>query len=361
VAGAGPTLTDRTGGRRRRPAEAWGLSRPTADYIRSGKLAYVDQLATATSFMVLEGPAAGCRALDLRVAGGIDLRILPDRGFDVGQAWFGGLPLAWISAVGETRPLRAPAGMAWLEAFGGGLVTTCGLRTVGSPSEGHGLHGRFSHLSASDVRVERQVVGDEVVMTARATINEVAEAGGHLRVGRTITSRTGHGVVEVTDTTTNQGTEAEPAPILCHVNFGAPLFDEEATLEVDSLEVLPRDEDAGRGVTTWMTPGPPREGASEMLFEHRVRGEGSGWRWAALVNRSVGLRVMVAWRLAALPRFHQWLHPGRSMYVLGWSRRTAPCWAGRPTGAEGVLPVMNPGERRTTRIRITAQPLEGAA
>ena len=85
------------------------MSRSAGYYVRAGKVANLDQLASATTSTVVDGRAAGCRAVDLRVAGGIDVRILPDRGFDIGQAWFGGLPLAWISSVGESAPLSAPA------------------------------------------------------------------------------------------------------------------------------------------------------------------------------------------------------------------------------------------------------------
>jgi hypothetical protein len=43
-------------------------------------------IATAVSSLVTDGRAAGCRAIDVRVQGGIDLRLLPDRGLDAGDA-----------------------------------------------------------------------------------------------------------------------------------------------------------------------------------------------------------------------------------------------------------------------------------
>ena len=94
-------------------------------------------IATATSSIVANGRAAGCRAIDLRVEGGIDLRLLPDRGLDVADGWFAGVPLDWRSPVGETAAVNHD----WMLSFGGGLVVTCGLRNVGVPSEGHGQHG----------------------------------------------------------------------------------------------------------------------------------------------------------------------------------------------------------------------------
>ena len=89
-----------------------------------------------------DGGAAGCRAIDLRRLDGIDVRILPDRGFDLGAAWFRGTPLAWISAVGEAATAAAPARNAeWNDAFGGGLSRRAGCATSARRPEGHRLHG----------------------------------------------------------------------------------------------------------------------------------------------------------------------------------------------------------------------------
>jgi hypothetical protein len=328
--------------------------RSAASYLRAGKVANLDHLARAVSSSVTEGPARGSRAVDLRVAGGVDLRILPDRGFDVGEAWFRGVPLGWISSIGETAPLKASSERAWLEAFGGGLITTCGLRNVGVPSEGHGLHGRFSHLPASGVRLVREIDGDDVVLTARATIDETERGGVHLRVDRTIRTRTGRGLVELTDVATNLGAVTEAAPLLYHVNLGVPLVDEGATLHIDGAGVLPRDAEAERGRDSWMSPGPPEEGAAEMVFEHRLRPDPSGWSRASVANPSAPLEVVVRWRAAELPRFHQWLHLGRSMYVLGLEPANCSVLGRAADRAAGTLPVLEPGQRRTTELRIEA-------
>jgi len=335
-----------------RPGGHGFLPRPPGEYASAGKIANLDQLASVRLSSVVGGDADGCRALDLRAAGGIDLRILPDRGFDLGPAWFRGVPLAWISSRGERAPLDSPVGEAWIEAFGGGLVTTCGLRNVGAASEGHGMHGRYSHLRASEVRTDRGPEDGEVVLTASASIDEVDEAGAHLRVERTVRTRTGTGLVELTDVTTNLGNGIEPAPLLYHVNVGAPLFDEGARVEIDSEEVLPRDADAERGRGTWMEPGPPEPDASEMVFEHRVRPDPSGWAAASAVNPVLGLALEVRWRHAELPRFHQWIHPRPGMYVVGLEPANCSVLGRAADRAAGVLPMLEPQEARITELRI---------
>ena len=183
-------------------------------------LAYLDAVCSATASRT-EG---GWRALDLRAWDGIDARLLPDRGLDCFGAWYRGVPLAWVSAVGERGPLGGRLrDDDWLRGFGGGLVATCGLRNVGAPSEGHGLHGEISHQPARDVRVARWVDGEQVVVSASGVVAEVSALGHHLELERTWTTRTGEGRLELVDVTRNRGPQPEPAPLLYHVNLGAPL------------------------------------------------------------------------------------------------------------------------------------------
>ena len=157
-------------------------------------LANLDAVCSATASRT-EG---GWRALDLRAWEGVDARLLPDRGLDCFGAWYRGVPLAWVSAVGERGPLGGRLrDDDWLRGFGGGLVATCGLRNVGAPSDGHGLHGEISHQPARDVRVARWVDGEQVVVSASAAVAEVSALGHRLELERTWTTRTGEGRLEL--------------------------------------------------------------------------------------------------------------------------------------------------------------------
>ena len=327
----------------------------TDAYHRRGWAVNLDQFAAATESVVVGGPAHGCRAIDLRVAGGIDLRLLPDRGLDVGAAWFAGVPLAWCSAVGESAPLDDPRDTAWVGRFGGGLVTTCGLRNVGAPSEGHGQHGNYSHLRARDVRVER-TIGPEggARLTVSATVDEVSALGPHLRVERVLTTRSDAGGVELIDTTTNLGAGPEPAPLLYHVNVGAPLWGPGGRLELDSADVRPRDHDAEAGLRGWGEPPEPAPAASEQVFEHRVRARNGDWAVATVRNPEVGLAVEVSWDTRTLPRLHQWRHPG--LGVLGIEPANCSVLGRAADREAGTLPVLDPGERRRTRLAIRVGP-----
>jgi hypothetical protein len=323
-----------------------------ADALRSGWVANPDQLASATLSSVIGGPAHGCRALDLRVAGGIDVRILPDRGFDIGAAWYGGLPLGWISVTGETGPLASLSGSDWLTAWGGGLLTTCGLRNVGPASEGYPLHGRVSHQRAANVNIVRQVEEEQVVVSASATIDEASSLGPHLRVMRSIRVQTGSGVVDITDVTTNLGDVDELAPLLYHVNLGFPILDDDARVQIDSLKVTPRDEKSAAQLDRWAAPGKPIEGCDSLAFEHLVAVDELGWSHARLVNERENIVLEVSWEAENLPRLHQWVHRRAGIYVV--AIEPANCTSlGRAADREsGQMPVLEAHGERTTRVRI---------
>jgi hypothetical protein len=313
-------------------------------------IANLDAIASATASTT----DAGWRALDLRVWNGIDVRLLPDRAFDCFGAWYRGVPLAWVSNVGERGPIGGRLeGLDWLRGFGGGLVATCGLRNVGEPSEGHGLHGEISHQPARDVRVARWVDGDEVLVSASATITESNALWHHLELQRTWTVRTGQGLLELVDLTRNLGREPEPAPLLYHVNLGAPLWSPGARLALDARRTIPIDDEA---VEPWDRALALVADARERVFEHEVAVGEDGWCSAAVDSPATGLRLILRWDAATLPRMHQWVHPAPGIAVLGLEPANCSVRGRAADRAEGRLPVLQPGEERVTRLEVRVAP-----
>jgi hypothetical protein len=249
-------------------------------------------------------------------AGDLRLHLLPERGFDVGRAWFGDTEFAWTSPLGELR---------WQgnfrRSFGGGLLVTCGLRNVGVPSEGQPQHGWYSSLPARDVEVEPPL--------ARARMVEADVPGETLELTREI--HVAGDRISIVDRTTNLGSFSVPAPLLYHVNFWWDAVD------VDSAEVVPRDADAR--AADWRSLGPP---GPERVYEHL-----GGSR--AVVTRGP-VRVTIT---STLPRLWQWIHP--SYGVLGIEPSNCSVLGRAHDRAEGRLPVLQAGEERLTSLRIDVE------
>ncbi|MFZ0015473.1 MAG: DUF4432 family protein [Acidimicrobiia bacterium] len=294
------------------------------------------------------------RALDLRAWKGFDVRLLPDRGFDIGPAWFAGHPVAWVSAVGETGPIDDLSGFAWSQGFGGGLMVTCGLRNVGMPSEGHGLHGTFSHLAAETVAVSRVIDGATAHITARAVITDDA-APGPLRVERVIRNHAMGARLEVSDRTTNLGNEPTAAPLLYHFNFGYPLWGPGARLSIPTGHTIARDVASRASLDSWQSP-PHVETTDERVLEHEIVPV-DGWGAASIRNEALGIELSLHWRFAELPRLHQWIDPSPGMYVLGIEPANCSTMGRAHDRAEGRLPHLDPGETRDTTLVVTARRL----
>jgi hypothetical protein len=245
--------------------------------------------------------------------GDLSIDVVPERGFDIAAARFGGERFSWESPLG---PMPWQGDFA--RSFGGGLLVTCGLRNVGLPSQGQPQHGWYSSLPARDIHVDGS--------TARARVVEAEVPGPTLELRREIAVR--EGSVRVTDVVRNRSRTAEAAPILYHVNL---LWD---SVDIDSKRVLPRDADAS--ALGWRELGPP---GPERVYEHVGATR-------AIVERH-DVRVTVT---SSLPRLWQWIHPDYGVLAI----EPANCSVrGRQNDyGEGRLPMLQPGESRTTSVQI---------
>ncbi|MDJ0925491.1 MAG: aldose 1-epimerase family protein [Acidimicrobiia bacterium] len=321
------------------------------DDLQSGRLANVDTALWVRESTIAAGAAAGTRAIDIAPWAGVACRIYPDRGLDIGQAWYRGQPLAWVSQVGEAPPLKTLHGTAWSDAFGGGLMTTCGLRNVGMPSEGHGLHGTYSHLPAHDVEVSRRVDSAEWVARISGTIWD--RDSPEFALDRTIELHAERGLLEVEDTITNHGDVPGLAPMLYHFNFGYPLWAPPAQLEIPVVSTTARDPASEVALGNWRRP-PPVEAAPERVLEHDVGTLDYGW--ARIVNNEIGVVLRLSWDRSTLPRLNQWLDPNPNMAVLGIEPANCSTRGRAADRERGILPILEPGESRTTRVVVEAYP-----
>lgn len=130
------------------------------------RIGNISQVAGAQRLVCNEGIGKGTSVIRVRNGGGLDFSVIPDRSMDILDVYYRGVPLAWISKSGLVHPGYCnDRDASWLRSFGGGMLTTCGLRNVGPPvddnGEHFGLHGRISSLPAMNVNISEDWVRDD--------------------------------------------------------------------------------------------------------------------------------------------------------------------------------------------------------
>lgn len=332
----------------RRPEPSiFGL--PVSEVTR--RVGSLDQVARIDHLTEAEGPRRGTRRLRLVTGGGLEVELHPDRAFDIGQVTFQGVPIAWVSPVGQANPAFYDAsGMEWLRTFGGGLMCTCGLDTFGPPSVdrdvAYPMHGRVGAVPGTLLRAD--AVDGWLVVEGEIRQARVFEE--NLVLHRRIEAPIGGSSLRVTDTVTNHGPAEAGHMVLYHCNIGWPLLDEAARLSIPSVQVTPRDEDATAGVARWHLIDPPEPGYREQVFIHEL-GE-TGWAAISIDNPNLGIRVQLNFDTSTLPGFHQWKMADDGHFVMGLEPNNCNWTGGRASArAAGVLPVLRRGES----VRYTLQ------
>lgn len=263
----------------------------------------VEQIGGIRDVTFNDGKAKGVRAIEVNT-GLLRFTVLPDRCMDIAQADYRGTALSWISKTGVTAPTYYEKdGKNWLRGFFGGLLTTCGLRHIGSPYREQGLHGRIANTPAAKVSVFADWIGDEYVMRVSGEMRESAVFGENLVLKRTITTKLFAKEIMVEDTVVNEGFVDAEIALAYHCNFGYPLVNEGARLVNVAADIAE--------ITA------PIHGNTEECI--RVPMEG-GLSCVGIENGKIG--VYVSADRATLPDFMIWKMLGESEYVIGLEPRT---------------------------------------
>ena len=217
---------------------------------RTGRM---EQIAGIRLAELSDGRERGVRIADVRTGGGLRFTVLLDRGLDIGDAEFAGIPLAYYAPGEFAHPAYFDDdGPKWLRNWGAGLLTGCGLRNVGAPGEidgeGFPVHGRLSNTPARNVSVREVWDGDACTLVVEGEVHERRLFGEDLVVRRRISAEVGGAEIRVEDTIENRGFSPEPVFILYHSNWGFPIVSEEAVLVAADHSVVPRDDVAAAGV-----------------------------------------------------------------------------------------------------------------
>ncbi|MCU0500637.1 MAG: aldose 1-epimerase family protein [Anaerolineae bacterium] len=326
----------------------------------------VNQVASARHVVLDDGRAKGVAAIDFDTGAGFRFTVLPDRGMDISSATYKGCNLVYLTPNGEVHPAYyEPQGAGWLHTFFGGLLTTCGLTTIGAPGrdgdDDLGLHGRYAAIPARQVCDRSRWDGDDYLLEASGVMEESQLFGDKLRLTRAIASRAGAKTLVIQDVVENFGYRPAPFTILYHINFGFPLLDGASRAVISAAESTPFNERSARGMAEMLAFSDPVAGCEEQNFQHRMAADAEGYAYAAMINPDLdgGLGVYIKFDRGALPYLNEWKMMGEGDYVAALEPCNAPCENRGALRQKGLLPFLAPGAVQEMRVEIGV--LEGAA
>lgn len=306
-------------------------------------LATVEQLSYARPSRLSDGPGAGQRIIDICNGAGLNCTVTPDRGMNIVECSFKGIPMVFRAA-GHRRPTGD-----FLADWAAGLFTTCGLRNIGVPSLDEPQHGRISQLAAEKVNIFRNAAGDIMVT---GSIQEGNLFRSNLVLDRLMVFHCDRSLIEIADTVTNRGGAADDVAILYHCNFGYPFVSPDFEFDLPEHKVEPRDEEAAAGLADWMHLHEPVAGYREQCFRHFLPAGPDGMAVMKGLNRKLGVGVKISYDTSTLPLIVQWKNCRKNAYVLGLEPTNGSLMGRENDLREKRLAHLEPGEEVKFRFSI---------
>ena len=351
------------------------------DFTRSELLRRVGSLAQVGGVQLLsheEGHARGTRAIEFRTGTGFRFNVLPDRGFDVGFAEYGGAGLCWLPSKGLAAPAYYEGDLddyAWLRVGLGGLFNTAGLVSMGTPqtvateqfgftqrmAARYGTHDRIAVTPASTFSHGSSWQDDRYLLWAEGVVRQEIAYGENLSLARRYESELGSSSFRVTDVVANDGWFETPHQLLYHFNIGFPVVDDGAevlaavTDEPEDLSFSTAGD--GRSTTRWRTVTDPEPGFTHEGYIVPMRADELGKVAVAVVNRRLrpelgGLGVYLRYDATQLPVYVAWRMMRQGLYAVGLEPATTPFGTTEQLIEQGYPVMMAPGERRSYELEF---------
>ncbi|MCI1666401.1 MAG: aldose 1-epimerase family protein [Atopobiaceae bacterium] len=314
-------------------------------------------IAGTRRFRLCDGKSRDCEIIEVSTGSGLVYEVNATRGMDLGRCSYRGIPLAYQSYDREVNSSYFDsADDAWLRNYAGGMLVTCGLRSIGTPGVDRGehlpLHGRISNTPAERLSVDERFDDEGGVLSIRGSVRESKALDYNLVLSRTISSRIGTNVIDIDDTVENQGFETQELMVLYHFNIGHPILDQGAKLMHDSLSVRPRDRNADRQPEPFDEYLAPTPHYKDIVYYHRLRPSEDGVCTIGIANERIGMGLMLTFELDELDCLTQWKFLGEGNYVAGIEPGNAFVDGRAAERRKGNVKTIGPQEKRHFGIRL---------
>lgn len=253
---------------------------------------------------------------------GFRFEVLKSRGLDIGRCYYKEIPISFRSCVSESYPSFYEAfNDGWLRSYSGGLLTTCGLTSIGTPINDKGeilpLHGRLSNIPSESFYTKNRWKNDDLYLDVNGSVREAKALNYNLLLERCITAKAGTNAFHIHDIVTNEGFTDTEHMILYHFNIGYPILDRNLKLYMKSISVNPRDEAAKNRNDKFDEFLDPTHNYPDVVYYHNLKPDYKGECQVAVVNEKRNIGFYLKFSKKSLDQFTQWKFMGEGNYVIG--------------------------------------------
>ena len=320
-------------------------------------LGNISQVFDVKDYRYIGGRADGVRATDITTSGGLSVSVLADRAMDFASIRYRGVNMGFVTPVGVSTPNRYESdAFGFLRNFEAGFLTTCGLTTMGNPSEDNGellgIHGRISNTPAEEYAVSTGTEHGIPYAELSGKMRQVRFMGENLLWTRRIRIDDAATVISFTDTVENDSFFESPFMVLYHFNLGYPFLSPATQIYLPSLRVQERTPYAKQGLEGWSHADEPSDSVEEMCFYHQMQKNADGRVGYAAYNEELGIGCCIEYDGNELGWFVEWKCMQSGNYVMGLEPANA-CLEGRVEARKnGSLSILKPFEKRSLPFRI---------
>lgn len=330
-------------------------------HLTAGSMGLPDDVHIECRLQTLRGGKQQDTKLITLTVGDKTLRIVPTRAMAILDVVRNEQRFGWDSPVKEiVHPKfinqEASGGLGWLDGFNEMLVR-CGYQWAGHPGEDNGeqltLHGRIQNTPASEVVLEvEQQPPYRVTLTGR--VDEKRFKSTNFEVKTELAMTPDEPYIHVTDTLTNLSSYDNTYQAIYHNNFGTPILEQGASLQIAARQVSPFNDYAQQGLADWdKMPGPTAE-FDEMVFNVFPLPDEEGMSHALLKNANGDAGVEVCWAIDTLPVLTVWKNTDthEQGYVVGIEPGTSFAYNRAHQWDLGLVPTIAGKESKRFNVRF---------
>ncbi|MDG1279162.1 MAG: aldose 1-epimerase family protein [Algoriphagus sp.] len=328
------------------------------------KLSNTQQIGGIETSILDNGPGKGTRIAWVNTGTGLRYKVVLDRGMDIVDALFNENSLAWISHAGITAPQPfSNQGIDWLRTFAGGLLTTCGLSSMGPPNEdetgSRGLHGRYSNSPAELISIRQpDIFSEDLTFEIVGKIRETTTFGPSLELTRSISGSLGSPEIHIKDVVVNRGNTRTPHMLLYHINCGWPLIDEGTRIiwqgekQAKATDANNTDFNKKFEFTRCAAPMDEHAGFGEDVAFILPKADANNQVVCGYANNELELAFKISFYKMQFPWLINWQHWGKNEYVTALEPATNPPIGQVAAKENGTLIYLEPGEKREYELKL---------